>query len=157
MASRWRSSSAKTAPVPNVNRIAAPLLVAAVVVACLAGLLVNQRIRRDGLVVDRIRADACFSPNGDGHDDTAGISFRIKGPDRVDLDLLDSSGDVVRHVLVSHPMRDEKVEHFVWDGQAEGGSPAPDGTYTLRIYEIDRDRTITPPDTMIVLLRNGCP
>ena len=52
---------------------------------CVAGLLINQRTRRDGLVIDRIRADPCFTPNGDGHDDTAGISFRIQGPDRVNL------------------------------------------------------------------------
>jgi hypothetical protein len=147
--------SARTAL--ELRRIAEPLLVAAVVVACVAGLLINQRTRRDGLVVDRIRADVCFSPNGDGHDDTAGITFRIKGPDRVDLDLLNASGDVVRRLLVAHPMRDEKIQHFVWDGQADGGAPAQNGTYTLRIHEIERDRTITPPDTMIVLLRDGCP
>jgi flagellar hook assembly protein FlgD len=128
-------------------------LVAVVVLACVAGLLVNQRIRRDGLVVDRIRTDPSFTPNGDGHDDTAGISFRIKGPDRVDLEVLDSSGDVVRHLLVGQPMENHKVGHYVWDGNADGGAPAPAGSYTLRIHEIDRDRTITPPNETIVLVR----
>jgi hypothetical protein len=131
-------------------------LVAAVVVACVAGLLINQRIRRDGLVVDRIRADVCFTPNGDGHDDTAGISFRIKGPDLVNLEILDSSGDVVRHLLVAQPMADHKVAHYVWDGLADGGAPARPGSYTLRIHEIERDRTITPPNETIVLA-GSCP
>jgi hypothetical protein len=140
-----------------LRRIAAPLLVAAVVVACVAGLLVNQRIRRDGLVVDRIRVDPCFTPNDDGHDDTAGITFRIKGPDRVNVDLLDTSHDVTRHLLVGHPMRDHEVEHFVWDGLADGDEPAPEGVYTLRIKEIDRGRTITPPGDGILLVRGQCP
>jgi hypothetical protein len=146
--------SARTAL--ELRRIAAPLLVAAVVVACVAGLLINQRTRRDGLVVDRIRADPCFTPNGDGHDDTAGISFRIQGPDRVDLEILDSSGDAVRQLLVGQEMADHKVAHYVWDGLADGGTPAPAGSYTLRIHEIERDRTITPPNATIVLARS-CP
>jgi hypothetical protein len=146
--------SARTAL--ELRRIAAPLLVAVVVVACVAGLVINQRTRRDGLVVDRIRADSCFTPNGDGHDDTAGISFRIKGPDRVNLEILDSSGEVVRHLLVGQRMADHKVAHYVWDGLADGGTPAPVGTYTLRIHEIESDRTITPPNASIVLARS-CP
>ena len=98
-----------------------------------------------------------LTPNGDGHDDTAGISFRIKGPDRVNLDLLDSSGDVTRHLLVGHPMRDHKFEHFVWDGLADGGTPAPDGVYKLKIEKIERGRTITPPGEGILLIRGQCP
>ena len=70
-------------------------------------------------------------------DDTAGITFRIKGPDRVNVDLFDTSHDVTRHLLVGHPMRDHEVEHFVWDGLADGDEPAPEGVYTLRIKEID--------------------
>ncbi len=141
-----------------MRRWAAPLLVAVLVVACVAGLLINQRIRRDGLVVDRIRVDECFTPNGDGHDDTAGISFRIKGPDRVDLDLLDADGEVARHLLANHPMRDQRVEHFVWDGLGDDGAPAPGGgAYTLKIHEIDRGRTITPPGEGIQLVRTQCP
>jgi hypothetical protein len=146
--------SARTALGRSVSRWAAPLLVAAVVVACIAGLLIDQRFRRDGLVVDRIRTDMCFTPNGDGHDDTAGISFRIKGPDRVNLEILDSTGGVVRHLLVGQEMADHKVAHYTWDGLADGGSPAPVGSYTLRIHEIGRDRTITPPNETIVLARS---
>ena len=136
-----------------MRRIAAPLLVAAVVVACVAGLLINQRIRRDGLVVDRIRVDPSFTPNGDGHDDTAGISFRIMGPDRVDVDLLDEDGGVARHLLIAQPMADHKVGRFVWDGLTDSGAPAPGGVYKLRIIELDRDRTITPPGEGILLVR----
>lgn len=119
--------------------------------ACVAGLLINQRIRRNGLVVDRIRVDASFTPNGDGHDDTAGISFRIKGPDRVDLDLIDASGREVRHLAVHQPFGDHKVTRFVWDGRTDGGAPAPPGVYTLRIKELGRDRTITPGEEIFLV------
>ena len=146
--------SARTALERRFSRIAAPLLVAALVVACVAGLLIDQRIRRDGLVVDRIRVKpTLITPNGDGEHDAAAISFRIKGPDRVNLELLDSSGHVVRHLAVAQRLADRKVAHFAWDGLTDSGAPAPAGTYTLRIHEIKRDRTITPPNEDIVLVR----
>ena len=71
--------------------------------------------------------------------------------------MLDYESEVTRHLLVAHPMRNRKVEHFVWDGNADDGALAPDGIYTLRIHEIDRDRTITPPGEHIQLTRGVCP
>jgi hypothetical protein len=126
-------------------------------VACVAGLLIDQRIRRDGLVVDRIRVDESFTPNGDGHDDTAGISFRIKGPDRIDLDLIDASGHVVRHLAVRRLLADHKVTRFVWDGRTDAGAMAPAGVYTLRIRELGRDRTITPGEETVLVPTSASP
>jgi hypothetical protein len=146
--------SARTALERSSSRWAGPLLVAAIVVACVAGLLIDQRFRRDGLVVDRIRVKpTLITPNGDGEHDEAAISLRIKGPDRVNLDLLDSSGRAVRHLAVAQRLGDRKVAHWAWNGLTDGGAPAPAGTYTLRIHEIKRDRTITPPNEDIVLER----
>jgi flagellar hook assembly protein FlgD len=123
-------------------------------VACVAGLLIDQRIRREGLVVDRIRVKpTLITPNGDGRHDTAAISFRIKGPDRVTLELLDSFGHVVRHLAVAQRLGDRKVAHFTWNGLTDSGAPAPAGGYRLRILEIKRDRTITPPNEDILLVR----
>jgi flagellar hook assembly protein FlgD len=126
----------------------------ALLLASLSALYLNQRIRRDGLVLDSIHVTPRFSPNGDGDHDRARISFRIKGPDEIDLDVLDSSGDRVRRLAAGRTLGDRVVTRFRWDGRTDAGGEAPAGVYTLRIRERRRERTVTPSE-QIALSRGG--
>lgn len=149
------SSSAKTALERNFSRWAAPLLVTALVLATLAALYSNQRTRRQGLVLDSIHVSSAFSPDGTGHRDRAKISFRIKGPDEIDLEVLDAGGAVVRHLAAARLLADREVTVFHWDGRTDTGSPAPPGVYTLRVEELRRDRTITPSERIRLVVAQG--
>jgi flagellar hook assembly protein FlgD len=125
-------------------------------VASIGALVHNQRLRRDGLVLDRIHATSFFTPNGDQNGDIAQVTFRIKGPDRVRVDVIDSSGRLVRRLAVARRMPDGRPRRFLWNGNDDVARPAPAGTYTLRIVILGRDRTVTPAQH-IVLVRPGGP
>jgi flagellar hook assembly protein FlgD len=118
------------------------------VLATLAALYSNQRIRRQGLVLDSIHVSRGFSPDGNGHRDRAKISFRIKGPDEINLDVLDANGHLVRRLATARLLADRVPTVFHWNGRNDAGNLAPPGIYRLRIEELRRGRTITPTEHM---------
>jgi flagellar hook capping protein FlgD len=134
----------------GVSRRAAPLLVAVLILAGFAGLYVNQRLRREGLVIDTIHLTPSFSPGCHCQGDRATISFRIKGPDAIDLDVIDADGERVRRLAENRELQDRVVTVFHWNGKTDAGSLAPPGAYTLRVHERDRDRTINPTEETVV-------
>ncbi|MGZ5309114.1 MAG: hypothetical protein ACXWDQ_01545 [Solirubrobacterales bacterium] len=138
----------------RLRRLAGPLIVAALILATTGALVHNQRLRRDGLVIDRIHVTSSFSPNGDKNGDIAEVHFRIKGPDQVQVDVLDSEGRQVRRLAKGRRMEDRRARRFLWNGRSDAEQPAAPGTYSLRIKILGRDRTVTP-DQRIVLLRPG--
>lgn len=125
--------------------------------ATLAALYSNQRIRREGLVLDSIHVSGAFSPDGNGHRDRAKISFRIKGPDEINLDILDADGQPVRRLAAARLLADRVPTVFHWGGRTDAGELAPPGIYKLRIEELRRDRTITPSEhiRLVVPPRGG--
>ncbi|MFN2611873.1 MAG: FlgD immunoglobulin-like domain containing protein [Solirubrobacterales bacterium] len=144
-------SSAKTALERSPGRWAPPLLVAALVLATFAALYSNQRVRRQGLVLDSIHVTSTFSPDGDGHHDRARISFRVKGPDQIDLTMIDANGRPIRRLATDRLLADRQITVFRWDGRTDAGRPAPPGAYTLRVEELRRGRTITPSEQITLL------
>jgi flagellar hook capping protein FlgD len=138
-----------------ISRRAAPLLVAVLLLAGFAALFVNQRLRREGLVIDTIHLTPVLTPGCECPTDHADISFRIKGPDAIDLDVLDSDGNRVRRIAENRELPDRVITVFRWNGKTDAGSPAPPGIYTLRVHERERDRTINPTEEMT--LARGAP
>jgi flagellar hook assembly protein FlgD len=123
---------------------ASKLLVAALIVASLGMLIVNQRVRSDSLLIDRVDVSGDFAPDGDGVDDVAAISFRVKDDDKVDVDIVDSDGDEVRNLADAQPVETDDEIELSWNGFDDGGKQAEPGVYSLRINLRDRDREITP-------------
>jgi flagellar hook capping protein FlgD len=136
--------------VTGVSRRAAPLLVAVLILAGLAGLYVNQRLRREGLVIDTIHLTPVFAPGCHCADDRATISFRIKGPDAIDLDVIDADGNRVRRIAEDRELPDRVITVFRWNGKTDDGSLAPPGAYTIRVHERRRDRTISPTEETVL-------
>jgi hypothetical protein len=136
----------------RLRRLAGPLIVAALLLATTGAMVHNQRLRRAGLVIDRIHVTSFFTPNGDQNGDIAEVHFRIKGPDQVQVDVLDSEGRLVRRLAKGRRMEDRKAKRFLWNGNTDAEQPAPPGTYSLKIVILGRDRTVTP-DQRIVLFR----
>jgi hypothetical protein len=141
---RWRSSSDRTALAANSNRLAGILLVAVLAIASVTALIVNQRLRAGGLVIEALHIEEDFAPSS-GTDDLAEIDFRVnKGPEKIDVEILDSHGGVVDHLAEGKEAKDNEVVKLAWDGQNDDGEAAPTGAYTLRIKLLDRGRTISP-------------
>jgi flagellar hook assembly protein FlgD len=135
------------------RRLAGPLFVAALVLASLGALVLNQELRRQGLVLDRIHITSAFSVGGIGTGSQAKIRFRIKGPDRITLDIVDASGRRVRRLAQDRQLPNRRKARFLWNGLDDAGRPAPPGEYRLQIRILGRHRTITP-DEQIVLNRS---
>jgi len=105
-------------------------------------------------VLDRVHLTTFFTPNGDQNGDIAEIHFRIKGPDQVRVEVVNSSGKTVRVLAKGRRMQDRHSRRFLWNGNNDLEQPAPPGFYTLRITILGRDRTVTPHQE-IQLIRVG--
>ena len=86
-------------------------------------------------VVSRVRVRPNpFTPNGDGINDRAAISYdvlRVTRPVQVSVDVFDLSGRRVRRFGNMHPIGEHTV---VWDGTStDGAGLVPPGTYIMRI------------------------
>ncbi len=134
----------------NGSRWAGGLLVAALIVASLGALIINQRTRASGLLIDAIHVNGDIAPDGDGVDDSALIRFRVDEADRVDVTLLDPAGEAVRKLTEATEVGDGQVVRLTWDGINDQGALVGRGTYTLRIRLHARGRTITPGETIAV-------
>ena len=86
-------------------------------------------------------APAWLSPNGDGVDDAALLTFRTARVARVGVGIAGPSGTVVRHVslgsLASGPHK------WQWDGRNAGGDVVADGDYTCTLAAANGAGTVT--------------
>ncbi|MDQ3856664.1 MAG: hypothetical protein M3281_09770, partial [Chloroflexota bacterium] len=73
-----------------------------------------------------------FSPNGDGHQDSVTISYRLGSPAKVKVEIVSSSGSPVR-ALVSPTVLAAGVYTTRWDGRNGGGERVSDGQYSARV------------------------
>lgn len=133
-------------------RLLAAIIFVLLVLATFAMMISTQRVRRFGLVIDRIRVSQEFTPNSDGNSDTARIRFRLTRPEHVDLFIIDERGERVRQILHGRALEDQVLNVFGWDGLDEDGDPLPPGTYELEFRLRDRGRTVTPDKTTTLVV-----
>jgi len=88
------------------------------------------------VVSDAFASPATISPNGDGSDDAARISFRLSEPMRMSLGIYSAGGALVRRLLDSELLEPE-YRQAVWDGKNDGGATAANGAYEFRLSGID--------------------
>ena len=138
------------------------------VCATVGSLFVAQRLKSQDPPVRALSktTDRLFSPNGDGRNDQARISFRLKKrSDTVTVDLVDADGDVVRRLVDDRFLRAGPELTFRWDGRGDAGRPAPDAVYRPRVKLRRQGRTIvlpveialdrTPPRPVVTVLGFG--
>jgi flagellar hook assembly protein FlgD len=88
------------------------------------------------VVSEHFAAPATISPNGDGRDDAARISFRLSETMQVTLEIRTGAGALVKTLLSSAPL-EPGYRTALWDGKDAGGATVPNGTYAYRIGGID--------------------
>jgi hypothetical protein len=118
------------------------LLVAAVVVA---GVVVHARTPDLELEVLRLPKKP-FSPDGDGHRDTARITFYVRDSDpNARVQLVGPDRQVIR-TLYRGPLVAYETNTFTWNGRKTGGRLAnPRDGYRLRVVLPGQDRDMVYP------------
>lgn len=64
--------------------------------------------------------------------------------------MVDEDGDRVRRLAEDETLEDRVITVFRWNGRTDEGGLAPPGTYSLRVYQHRRDRTITPGEETVL-------
>jgi hypothetical protein len=83
-----------------------------------------------------------ITPNGDGVDDTATLTWVAGDPTRYTFQVISVlTGQVVRNVAVN-ALCDAGVRGVTWDGKL-GGSPAPPGRYLMRLANLGPDGRVS--------------
>jgi hypothetical protein len=118
--------------------------VLAVLVATAVAFVVTERLKLERSPVQRTKVTPAFSPACDCATTESAISFRLRRPERVAIEVVGRGGSVVRELLVSQRLSRGPHE-FVWNGRDDAGALAPDGVYRIRLH-LARGRTITVPN-----------
>jgi len=146
---------------PNRGRATLPTSAAAVafallVVATVAAFAWAQRVKRDPLVIDRVKIGTnvktktgtkplqSFTPNGDCRHDKIPIRFRTTITDRGTVQVVKPNGHVMLTLARDVPLRRYTFHTFWWDGSKRGGGKAPPGRYKVRVKLLGEGRTLVP-------------
>jgi hypothetical protein len=130
-------------------RLAPALLVAALLVATSAAFVVTEKLKLTRNPIVGPRVVKLFSPVCDCATDSATVTFRLRNPDRVGVQIIDADGDVVRELARSRPQGRTPVT-YTWDGRDGDGRVVDEGTYRPRVHLDRQRRTIVMPNPIRV-------
>jgi hypothetical protein len=141
-----------------VARKASAALVAALLVATAVAFVVTEDLKLTPSPISGTRVcagpdasrpctDKVFSPVCECNTDRATISFRLRQPDRVSVEIV-RGGKIVRELIRAQPAS-SSVE-AVWDGRDEAGDVVREGSYLPRVRLLDDRKTITLPNPIEV-------
>jgi len=89
------------------------------------------------------------SPNGDGLNDAARLTFVVAKPATIVTSVRDAAGATVRTFMFQAAAGTGAV---AWDGLGEGGAVVPDGQYLLDVTPRDAAGTVGPGVTVPVVI-----
>jgi hypothetical protein len=119
-------------------RLAPAVLVAALLVATSVAFAVTEKLKltRNPIVAPVV--DKRLAPTCDCATAAASIRFGLRQPDRVDVEIVDGDGDVVRELARSRRQGRPPVT-YLWDGRDDAGLVVDEGVYRPRVH-LDRQR-----------------
>jgi translation initiation factor IF-1 len=136
-------------PRRRIEARAAALVFALLVLATVAAFAWAQRLKRDPLVLDRVRfgtpVSRGFTPNGDCRFDSVRIRFRVTHSDDATVQVVKPGGRVVVTLAREEFLKRYHFFTYYWDGRRRGGGIAHPGRYKLRVKLLDQDRVLVPP------------
>jgi hypothetical protein len=142
----WTHQASTRASILFVCLFAAALVAAAFVIAS----------RTSDLVLEVARDfPEEFSPDGDGRDDTASITFFVRESDpHASVHIVGKDLAQTRTLDEDVALEADKRVTYVWDGRTDSGEPAPIARYRLRVVLPERERDMVYP-RRIDVVRNG--
>ena len=122
-----------------------PLLLAvALLVGAVAAFSYTEKLKLTRAPVGVPRFDRWLAPGCDCPQGSASLSFLVRKPQRIDVDVVDRDGDPVR-TLASGVRRPVGRVEYEWDGRDDAGAAVADGPYRVRVRLLDDRRTIVIP------------
>ena len=130
-------------------RLAPAVLVAALLAATSAAFVVTEKLKLTPSPIKGPTVAKVFSPTCDCPTSSAEIRFRLRQPDRVSVEIVDSGGQVVRE-LARDRRQGRRFVSYVWDGRDDAGRIVGEGTYKPRVHLARQRRTIVMPNRIRV-------
>jgi hypothetical protein len=128
-----------------VPRFLSTVLVIALLGGTAAAFAVTQGLKNEPSPITAPRIAKVFSPTCDCETRVASIRLRLRKPDRVRVQIVDGSGDVVRTLVPGRRLRRGTV-NYTWNGRGDDGQFVAQGVYKPRVHLADQHRTIDLPN-----------
>jgi hypothetical protein len=132
-----------------VARYAPAALVAALLAATALAFVYTEQLKLTLSPILGTRVTKVFSPVCKCDTRVAVIAFRLRTGDSVDVEVVDRSGTVVRH-LTRHEEHRRGPVAFTWNGRDDVGATVPEGLYKPRVKLERQHRTIVLPNPIRV-------
>ena len=140
-----------------MSRRALTVLTLALLVGSVAAFTYAETLKLHRGPLGRGRLSHVVSPGCDCPREKARIGFTLHRTERLDVDVVNAEGEVVRTLLADERRPKGRVV-LTWDGRdgrSEGGAAAPAGDYRVRIRLLDGGRTIMLPGHVTVTTGSG--
>jgi hypothetical protein len=124
-----------------VQRRSVPIILLVAAIASAAAVWGIYRIEQAGPPIKRVIVTPAFSPNGDGSQEAAGISFILNKPGHVRVRIVRGS-DTIATLL---DRRESGRVTTRWNGAVSKSRFADDGAYTVVVELKDRDIELPTP------------
>lgn len=146
---------------------------AALVLACFVAFFVTQRLKHTPTAVQHFTMEPFFSPTPRGRVKEEPVSFKLANSERITVQVLNTSGDVVATLVHNYPVERYKVLSLRWNGRRgvahslehtttphglpvvvahTRGRPAPEGEYRIRVQR-EHGRAVLSPLSFTLVRR----
>jgi hypothetical protein len=132
-----------------VARLPQTAVVLALLAATAAAFAVTERLKLERSPITGTRVDRVFSPVCECARDVAVVSFVLRKPGVVTIDVIDAEGDSVRNLVRDRDERAGRVS-YTWDGRDDGNRVVAEGRYRPRVEIEEHGRTIVLPNPIRV-------
>jgi hypothetical protein len=120
------------------------VLAVALLVGSVAAFSYTEKLKLTRSPVGVPRFDRWLNPGCECPQERVALSFLLRKPQRIDVDLVDADGRSVRVLATDERLPAGRVE-YEWDGRDDEGAVAPDGPYRVRVRLRNDRRTIVIP------------
>lgn len=122
-----------------------PAVVVLALLGCTAAAFaVTEDLKLERSSISNTHVSKVIAPDSLSYD-TAGIGFLLRKPDRLTVQIVNGSGQVVRTLARDRASR-RGTQQFTWDGRNDAHEVVPDGTYRPRVHLAREHRTILLPN-----------
>jgi hypothetical protein len=132
-----------------LSRLPQTLIVLGLLVATATAFAVTERLKLEKSPVTGTQVDKIFSPVCECAHDVAVISFRLRKPETLTVDVLDSDGNSVATLVRNQHEQTGRVS-YTWDGRNDLGLVVAEGRYRPRVRLRAHGRTIVLPNPIRV-------